>query len=312
MPAETMPGNQPRSSPDPAAHVGSAGFARWLDRQASIESFDKVFVVGCYKSGTTWLQRLLDEHPEMVVKGEGCAGWKLVPLLHHALGEYNKHQVSHGYTKLTCIENSDCMAMFRAAINAQLGNYLDRASTESSQVRIVGDKTPQHAVCRGVLSGIYPKARFVHIVRDPRDAAVSSWFHGDPLRFGSSIEAHTEAFLKKNWPVNVRSALQSAQSLNPDRFCEVRYEDLLTDPDAELARMFAFCNVDDSPETINACKKACSFLALSNGRSNGEEQRGHFFRKGIAGDWKNHLDPEQVAPHCVSIKDLMDRYRYEI
>lgn len=287
-------------------------FAEWIGDQQMLEQMGKVFVVGCYKSGTTWLQRSLDSHPEMVVKGESCAAWKLVPMLNQALVDFNTHQKQHNHAAITQLQNLDCLALYRSIINAQLLNYLNAAEQSSREIRVVGDKTPQHTVGIGILSGIYPEAKFVHIVRDPRDAAVSAWFHGEPLRFGPTIEEHTQTFLHKNWPVNVRNAALSGDALGHGRFCEIRYEDLLEDPVPTLQRLFAFCGVGDDERVASDVASRCSFSAFTNGRTNGQEARGQFYRKGIAGDWKNHLDPDEVRGWCADISDLMDRYGYAI
>lgn len=298
-------------TPRETTSIDHRQFAEWIEQQQRIEQLGKLFVVGCYKSGTTWLQRSLDAHPEMVVKGEGCAAWKLIPMMNQALVDYNTHQKQHNHAAITQLQNTDCLAQYRSVINAQLHNYL-HAGEESPHdgIRVVGDKTPQHTVGIGILSGIFPEARFVHIVRDPRDAAVSAWFHGEPLRFGSSIEEHTRAFLAKNWPVNVRNATQSGDALGHERYCEIRYEDLLNDPVPTLQRVFMFCGVGDEERVASDVASRCSFSAFTNGRANGQEERGQFYRKGIAGDWKNHLDPNEVRGWCTGIADLMDRFGY--
>ncbi len=43
------------------------------------------FVVGCQKSGTTWLEKILDNHPEMICRGEAVFGNVLAPALNQAL-----------------------------------------------------------------------------------------------------------------------------------------------------------------------------------------------------------------------------------
>ena len=48
------------------------------------------FVVGLPKSGTTWLQILLDQHPNMVCKGEAYFAKKLSPSIHQTVVDYNK------------------------------------------------------------------------------------------------------------------------------------------------------------------------------------------------------------------------------
>lgn len=73
-----------------------------------------------------------------------------------------------------------------------------------------------------------------------------------------------------------------------------RYEDLLTHPADELARLAKSLNRPVPARTVlDEIVERYSFRAQS-GRLAGEEKRGSFMRKGIAGDWKTHFSPEAI------------------
>jgi hypothetical protein len=56
--------------------------------------------------------------------------------------------------------------------------------------------------------------------------------------------------------------------------------------------MFRFLSVSDTSNIVADCVARTSFAALTRGRQAGTEQRGTFFRKGIAGDWASTLTPD--------------------
>ena len=51
------------------------------------------FVVGCQKSGTTWIERLLNQHPQVACEGEGHFCDTLIPVMQQALNYYTNAQV---------------------------------------------------------------------------------------------------------------------------------------------------------------------------------------------------------------------------
>jgi hypothetical protein len=69
----------------------------------------------------------------------------------------------------------------------------------------------------------------------------------------------------------------------------VTYEAMLADPAAVAAQLFRFLDVSDSPEIVGNCVARTSFAALAVAQSAAPRP---FFRKGVAGDWRNHLSPE--------------------
>lgn len=113
----------------------------------------------------------------------------------------------------------------------------------------------------------------------------------------------------KEWQIDLTLAAAFADS-RPGRLLTLRYEDLLQRPEEELAKVLGFLGVDTSPERLAGCCAGSSFQALSKGRSLGVEDRESFFRKGVAGDWRNHLTPAQAALFEERAGDWLDRFGY--
>jgi hypothetical protein len=84
----------------------------------------------------------------------------------------------------------------------------------------------------------------------------------------------------------------------------IRFEDLTAGGSGALRRMFAHCDVQVPADEVERLLCDYSFERLS-GRRRGEEDEAAHYRKGVAGDWKNHFndrlraDFEAVAPGLV-------------
>src|SRR5215210_3995013 len=147
------------------------------------------FVTGLGKSGTSWLMRTLDSHPEILCKGEGrffAADWRranfdpegtraLASSLYYAL-------LDSEYLRLW-IERS---VWAREGDAARHLDNLTRLATEhflmeklrETNKKLVGDKSPLLGEdFIEEVSRIYPEARVIHIIRDGRDQAVSMLHH---------------------------------------------------------------------------------------------------------------------------------------
>jgi hypothetical protein len=236
----------------------------------------------------------------------------LLPHFVQAINSFNQHQ-SNGQPEVCKVHPEDVLVTARLMIDGQFARYLEDAKANGkdlSAVTWVADKTPQHTIAIPSLNELYPESKFIHIMRDPRDVAVSGWFH-DGTNDPRSFEEFIRHYMNEVWPLQVGSARRDGPPLGSSRFCEVRYGELLKDTHSVAAQLFAFLGVDHSPSTIEACVEAASFRRLSGGRRPGEEDSSSFFRKGVAGDWVNHLPIELAQECCNQVVDLMRSCGYE-
>lgn len=100
------------------------------------------------------------------------------------------------------------------------------------------EKTPANVHHMERLSREFPSARFVHVIRDARDVALSRRKLGWNL-VASENPAHQLLGAVKHWEQLVRIGRGSGVSLG-DRYMELRYEDLLQRPEHEIERLAAF------------------------------------------------------------------------
>ena len=259
--------------------------------------FDKrlFFIVGVAKSGTTWLQLLLDRHPEIACKGEAHFADILQVVLADATERYNAElEVHGGHENEMRYETEDSEHLTLTAIGLMYAKWADDPA-----IKLIGEKTPAHIRSLPLLNRTFPEAKLLHIIRDGRDAAVSGWFYSL-----SRNEAYTREhfgdlpgyirFFSRTWAETVGTARRHAVALGA-RYLELRYERLVGAPGPETARVLRFLGADASPQAVETCLEGARFDRLSGGRAPGQEDVTSFFRKGIVGDWQNHFDATDRA-----------------
>ncbi len=191
-----------------------------------------VFVIGLPRSGTTLLERMLAAHPGIAGAGEQ----------HLAEASWKRALAASGGSHDTLAANAVGDA---AAWHLRMLEQRTRRLGLSEQAERIVDKLPDNYLMAGWLHLAFPNTALVHVVRDPRDVAISCWF----AQFGNvqwinelrhiahRIEQHRR--LMRHW----RATLG-------DRLIEVRYEDLVADPEKELRRVLAALRMDWHPDVI--------------------------------------------------------------
>jgi hypothetical protein len=123
------------------------------------------------------------------------------------------------------------------------------------------------------VDGLFPRARFVHIIRDARDVVLSMG------RAGGTLLERTWHFAGADWVEHVRKGREVARLIGPDRYFEIRYERLMTDPANALIDILDFCgggfDRDARAERIR------------------QEMPG-LIKKGNTEKWRTQLPPEAI------------------
>lgn len=267
------------------------------------------FVCGAPKSGTTWLQRILDAHPEVCCSGEGHFVHRWAEPLSRLMNAYNRllsvdaEALFDGEPVYPPIDQAEMDAVARPFV---LGRLMSRAAPG---VRWVGDKTPLYTHQLGSLNRLFPQSRIINIVRDPRDVAVSRMGHarrvGNLAAFDAGSDAHREAVQEtvSNWIQAVR-LVDAFAAAHPGRVFEVRYWELFEIPEATLSRLFGYLGVATDPALIRRIAAETSFEAMS-GRKPGQEDAASFLRQGAPGGWRKHLEPAAAAAIEAACGELM-------
>jgi hypothetical protein len=115
----------------------------------------------------------------------------------------------------------------------------------------------------------------------------------------------------RHWRLLVGRAVEDGPALLGSDYTEVRYEDLLVRPNEEVERLLDFLGVDTDERLVEHCVSSASFEKLSRGRQRGQEDPSSFYRKGVAGDWKNHFSEEDRLVFKEEAGELLIRLGYE-
>jgi sulfotransferase family protein len=168
-----------------------------------------------------------------------------------------------------------------------------------------GDKTPMYMQHLGLLERLFPHALYLHLIRDGRDAAVS--FLAMPPGIVTETWAHPRgaAGFAAQWRTEVRAARRLGRRLEADRYLEVRYEDLVRDPESELRRIGDFAGIPFE----NAMLEYQGSVDLS--AKPHQQSLAKAPTPGLR-DWRTELSREDLAAFEGIAGDLLTELGYEV
>ncbi|GAA1882360.1 sulfotransferase family protein [Lapillicoccus jejuensis] len=179
-----------------------------------------IFVVGCQRSGTTMLRLMLDSHPRIACGPET----RFLEDLERVTGSDWKRLQQFGFPR------EEWLARMRAFF----GGIQDDYAASKGKARWA-DKSPRYALHMPFLHEVFPDAQFVHVIRDGRDVAVS---HRKRFGYWSSVKSSVK------WPRYIKAARTAGAAMPADSYHELRYDDLVGDPERTLRDLLAFLGED--------------------------------------------------------------------
>lgn len=244
------------------------------------------FIVGVGRSGTSLLQSILASHskidlpPETGFVRQNILSWEKNTDL--TVGEYivknaklnRLKEVLEGYKEKTYQTDIDFYTTFSE-------NYVD-----SMKKSLVGDKDPRLIEFIAATSILFPEARFIHLVRDPRDVLLSKkkaeWSKGKPGWY------HVFA----NY-VQLKMGEWQGQKLSEGQYLSITYEDLLAAPKKTVEKVCAFLNVEFEESMLSFQDKAKE-LVSDEEKQWKKETMGPLL-KNNTGKWKGKLTDKEVV-----------------
>jgi hypothetical protein len=258
-----------------------------------------VFIIGCPRSGTTYLQKLLATHPKVHTGWESYVfAWYLGPLLRNwrekehtdaAPGEMRRVGL-HSY-----IRDRDLHQFAKEFIKVVIGNI------PNGDVFL--EKTPEHTLWIREIVDLLPDARFINIIRDGRDVVAS--LLAASRTWGQEWSTHYAFSAARVWSKYIQRAESGRKLVPKENFLDVRYEDLVRDPASELRSLGAFLQLDWNDSSIHAAveRNAIQEALVTGGTQIGPTKGDYanvsetvfkypetsFIRKGRPGSWKEDL-----------------------
>lgn len=202
-----------------------------------------LFVVGLPRSGTKLLRELLNNHSEIFIPSIEAY---FVP---HLIKRYGDKKLGEEEAKKVMDEIRNSLFFFyydntelldlkrlvkeHTTVKDILGELWQQMAQIQlgEKVQILGDKTPRNVFHLHTLMSAFPNAKFIHIVRDPRDNVLSAKNKWNKKIFRAAY----------NW----QKAISNIDGMvDKTRFIEVKYEDLIKN-------------------TENVVKNLCQFIGIS-------------------------------------------------
>jgi hypothetical protein len=259
-----------------------------------------VFIVGCPRSGTTYLQKLLASHPQVHSGWESYVfAWYLGPLLRNwdLKEHYNAPSGERRRIGLhTYLGEQEFQELLKEFIRAMMKNV--------PKGDIFLEKTPRHSLWIPEIVRLLPDAKFINIIRDCRDVVAS--LLAASKTWGEDVLTRHTFSATKLWTKYVRAVEKSRELVPKENFIEIRYEELRRDPANKLALLSQFLNLNwndsDLREAVekNDIKQAITtggtqLVATQAESANASSSSGFkysevsFIRKGKPGSWKEDL-----------------------
>lgn len=275
-------------------------------------SANTIWLASYPKSGNTWVRALLtglehDDELDINRLGQGPIASAREPM---------RAWLGIPTSDLTPVE----VARVRLRFDAELDATLEQVRFRKIHDGLFTGPDDEPIVPPGATRGA------VYIVRDPRAVAVSFAHH-----LGVSVERSVEIMAHSPGPYASEhiNGIQLPQRMETwsdhvRGWCDhelfpvlvVRYEDLHTDPIAELSRIVEFAGLSASAESIGHAVTQAGFARLqAKEQSDGfreQSGRGRFFRRGEAEAWREELDEELVVAIERDHGETMLRLGYEM
>jgi hypothetical protein len=226
--------------------------ALWWPPDAEAEP---VFVVGVPRSGTTVLRLMLNRHPALAMLPETWFGsrvwdkrWSIALALDpreiftSVLDDFIRlltEKQPDGFD-IDVIEYRHHVLAGRLSITRIL-SCLGEVWSKRQQKPRWGEKSPIHAYYLLPLARMFPRMKVLHIVRDPRDVAVSL----ANVEFDPSDDVVVHALQWKRETVAVQAASAAITLM------DVRYEDVVSDPQKTLRRICSFLGIVYDDQMLN-------------------------------------------------------------
>ncbi|MGH3145923.1 MAG: sulfotransferase family protein [Rubrobacter sp.] len=278
-----------------------------------------LFIVGCARSGTTLLHRIVDAHPVVAITPE--MHWVSEHLdANEARGEpivtpeVVSELADHKRSSQFELDREDFEGLLAPGETVPYQVFLCRLFELYGRVRekpLVGNKTPAYVRHLPKLHKSWPKARFVHIVRDGRDVCLSVMGWKKAGRIGgrySTWEEDPVSTIALWWERKVRAGHEAGAALGPGLYHGMRYEDLIRDPERECRALCEFLDLPydaamvrfsegktrtDLPDTRRTPKKA--WLPVTSGLR----------------DWRTEMEVGDVERFEAVAGDLLEPFGYE-
>ena len=231
-----------------------------LSDQANSLSCQPVFIISAGRSGTTLLR-------SMLVAGGSVAIPPEIQVIHNLPVKFYTLQGLNweGLTKALIAEfeshpqfglwNTNMVPAYQKVINLpknerSLARLIDEVFITYSMQQfpkayIWGDQSPIHTMYLPYIEKIFPDAKYIHLLRDGRDVIASFVEKFGPVYLDEAIY---------RWRISIKNAQKLGMKIRADQFLEIRYENLVKEPESTLGSICKFIDIPYSSNMLDYWK----------------------------------------------------------
>ncbi len=279
------------------------------------------FVVGPPRGGTTMLRLLLNSHPEVCVPPETV----FFPFLlrnAESYGDFGTRERIEAFARdvaAASAETGQTVATVFSTSPEEIAAAVEAAKVSCyaeafaafmglvagrQEKRVWGDKTPFYTAFIEVLAQCFPNARFIALVRDPRDVAESLHRTEWGRKWYPSL---LDAGMR--WRYAIMAIERAAPRLGPERLLAVRYEDLVADPERWARDICSFLHLDFDERMLRFHETATR--EVPEGSKAWHQSTLEPISGSRIGRWKQRYSPEEIGLIEIACKPEMRRWGYE-
>ncbi len=265
------------------------------------------FILGTGRCGSTYLLRLLEEHPQIALTNEA----RILDFVWFA----TEYAAVPAYTKQAFATNTefelrgligdayreDFCAVFAPCVKQAVEDFYARHFAAKEFTRW-GDKLPNPRAALAARS-LWPDTSYVVLVRDPRDVFCSyRSFRESPV--GMTVREHIDDWFDlsvEQFCTEFRSRYGYGLPYVPD-YVLVRYEDLVADPRAQLQRVLD--HLELPLQSLTAKDLAQGTLFAAHGTSNSVAAS--------VGRWRRDLPHDEGEFLTRELGDLLTGFGYDL
>lgn len=259
-----------------------------------MEANQPIFILGAPRSGTTWLGKTFEHHPDIDCWYENNAVWTWG----------NSRQADDILTEKN--------------LNPKIKKYIQKRFIEYSEKsgkKYIIDKTPRNCLRIPFIHAVFPEAKIIMLLRDGRSVISSTnkklkqpkrvpWRDiKNRLRSLSIWELYTyfprliprlklmmgikvdywgarppgwnewignyspQALLAKQWAATMNIAIREGRKLPPENYIEVKYEDLVNNPQTEFTKLTSFLEIKNPQQIIDYAENSSDPQRISKWKS---------------------------------------------